>query len=152
MPRLIHLIAWLIHLTGLRLWWFLGSVGLWRSKVKFSFTWMITCSWLRPTSIAEIKVFSESCHLVSKINVKHMTFFPPRNKGWSSILIEPRCSLLQPLFLYFLISYEERIGRYIFLELEEIDYTRTSKDLYTDLSLDRLNGTIDLMEEMSVFT
>lgn len=50
------------------------------------------------------------------------------------------------------MSYEERRGRYISLELAEIDCTRTLEDLYTCLSLGYLKGKTDFIEQISVFT
>ena len=88
--------------------------------------------------------------------------------------MSPRCIPLQPSFLYLLMSYWERRGRYISLELAEkklyknlrgfvhmFEFRlferknrlyRADKCIYTCLSLGYLKGKIDFIEQISVFT
>lgn len=63
-----------------------------------------------------------------------------------------RCSPSQPSFLYLLMSCGGENRKINFFEWEEIDYTRASEDLYIDLSLGCMKGTIDCMKEINVFT
>ena len=61
--------------------------------------------------------------------IKHVISFSAKNNSCIPIWMALRCSPLYPCILYLVTSLVEIIGKYVSLELEEIDWTMISEDL-----------------------